>query len=165
MTEMKAQDNVWENITMVTTSDFGRTLSSNGAGTDHAWAGNHILLGGSILGGQVLNKYPQSLLPKSDQDAGRGRLIPNYPWESFMVPIATWMGVQGNEFLSVFPNLPNFNVSTHIVPYNVLFSVPLPPTSAPSFAPTSSPTAANVCCAFHIFSFQTCSLFQLPRFR
>ena len=101
VTEMKAQDNVWENITMVTTSDFGRTLSSNGAGTDHAWAGNHIVLGGSIIGGQVLNKYPESLLPKSDQDAGRGRLIPTYPWESLCCALAFFRSLK-NDFRQDF---------------------------------------------------------------
>jgi uncharacterized protein (DUF1800 family)/uncharacterized protein (DUF1501 family) len=34
--EMKAQS-LWDNVTIVTLSDFGRTLTSNGIGTDHAW--------------------------------------------------------------------------------------------------------------------------------
>jgi uncharacterized protein (DUF1501 family) len=48
--EMRAQG-VWNSVVMTTMSDFGRTLVSNGAGSDHAWAGNHIVLGGSVQGG------------------------------------------------------------------------------------------------------------------
>jgi cullin-associated NEDD8-dissociated protein 1 len=35
-TEMKAQG-LWDNATVLTASDFGRTPTSNGQGTDHAW--------------------------------------------------------------------------------------------------------------------------------
>ena len=48
--EMKARG-TWENVAIVTLSDFGRTLTSNGRGTDHAWAGNQMVLGGSVRGG------------------------------------------------------------------------------------------------------------------
>merc|ERR1719277_1167952 len=112
--EMKGQ-NVFESVVLVTESDFGRSLSSNGAGTDHAWAGNHFVLGGSINGGNVLNSFPDSLLEGNSQDAGRGRLIPKYPWESMMVPIAEWMGVGKSQLSTVFPNLANFNMSRHII--------------------------------------------------
>jgi uncharacterized protein (DUF1501 family) len=36
--EMKLRS-VWDQVTLVSASDFGRTLDSNGAGTDHAWGG------------------------------------------------------------------------------------------------------------------------------
>merc|ERR1711998_13118 len=35
--EMKAQG-AWEDVTVIVMSEFGRTLSSNGRGTDHGWA-------------------------------------------------------------------------------------------------------------------------------
>lgn len=34
--EMDSQG-IWNNVTIVTASEFGRTLTSNGLGTDHAW--------------------------------------------------------------------------------------------------------------------------------
>merc|ERR1712176_768485 len=107
---------------LVTSSDFGRSLTSNGAGTDHAWAGNHIVLGGNVKGGHVFNDFPSSLLEGNDQDAGRGRLIPKYPWESMMVPIAEWMGVEESDQASVFPNLANFDSSSQIISRASLFS-------------------------------------------
>lgn len=45
--EMKAQ-NMWDSVTVLTASDFGRTLTNNGAGTDHAWAGHDFVLGGAL---------------------------------------------------------------------------------------------------------------------
>ena len=49
------------------------------------------MLGGGISGGTIFNDLPESLLEGNDQDAGSGRLMPKYPWESVMVPIAEWM--------------------------------------------------------------------------
>lgn len=37
---------LWKNVTLIQTSDFARTLTPNsGIGTDHAWAGNYIMMG------------------------------------------------------------------------------------------------------------------------
>merc|ERR1712046_314416 len=118
--ELKAQ-NVFDSTVLVAESDFGRSLTSNGAGTDHAWAGNYFVLGGGVNGGHVFNEFPASLLEGNPQDAGRGRLIPKYPWETMMVPIAEWMGLETSQHSSVFPNLANFN-SSHIIGRSSLFS-------------------------------------------
>ena len=42
---------LWDAVTVVSASDFGRTLTDNGVGTDHAWAGNHFVMGGGLRGG------------------------------------------------------------------------------------------------------------------
>ena len=107
-------------MTVATHSDFGRTLSFNGQGTDHGWAGNHFVLGGSVNGGQVLNDFIETFEFGNIMDAGRGRPIPKYPWESMMAPIAEWMGVTGPE--TVFPNLVNFDQSTRIIAKSALFT-------------------------------------------
>mmetsp|Transcript_23425 Transcript_23425/g.65398 ORF Transcript_23425/g.65398 Transcript_23425/m.65398 type:complete len:297 (-) Transcript_23425:290-1180(-) len=117
--ELKTQ-NIFESVTLVSASDFGRTLTSNGVGTDHAWAGNHFVLGGSINGGKLYNRYPTSLLLGNEQDVGKGRLIPQYPWESVFAPIAEWMGVDSKDLPYVFPNRAKFN-ATHIIAKNTLF--------------------------------------------
>ena len=38
----------WKDTTIVALSDFGRTLTSSGKGTDHAWGGNMFVLGGDV---------------------------------------------------------------------------------------------------------------------
>jgi uncharacterized protein (DUF1501 family) len=118
--ELEGQ-NVFQDTVVFTESDFGRSLTSNGAGTDHGWAGNHFIIGGSIQGKKVFNDFPDSLLAGNEYDAGRGRMIPKYPWESMMVPIAEWMGLDTSQHASVFPNLANFN-SSHIIGRSSLFS-------------------------------------------
>merc|ERR1719316_625143 len=118
--ELEGQD-VFRDTVLFTESDFGRSLTSNGAGTDHGWAGNHFLIGGSIQGKKVFNDFPDSLLQDNEYDAGRGRLILKYPWESMMVPIAEWMGLETSQHSSVFPNLANFN-SSHIIGRSSLFT-------------------------------------------
>merc|ERR1711939_204612 len=118
--ELEGQD-VFRDTVLFTESDFGRSLTSNGAGTDHGWAGNHFIIGGSVQGKKVFNDFPDSLLAGNDQDLGRGRLIPKYPWESMMVPIAEWMGVEEPALPTVFPNLANFDRAKHILAKDVLF--------------------------------------------
>jgi cullin-associated NEDD8-dissociated protein 1 len=115
---------VFDQTVIVTSSEFGRTLTSNGAGTDHAWAGNHFVLGGAISGGKIFNDFPSSLLEGNEQDAGRGRLIPKYPWESMMVPVAEWMGGDPNSdgFARVFPNLQNFDRAQYIIGTGDMFA-------------------------------------------
>merc|ERR1712110_1248715 len=119
--ELEAQS-VFESTVLVTSSDFGRSLTSNGAGTDHGWAGNHFVIGGGIQGGKIYNDFPSSLAEGNGQDAGRGRQIPQYPWENVMVPIAEWLGVDSAHYSTVFPNLGNFDMSTHIIPRAELFT-------------------------------------------
>merc|ERR1712151_191747 len=119
--ELQAQG-VFDSVVLTTESDFGRTLTSNGGGSDHGWAGQHFILGGNIRGGKVFNKYPVSLLEGNEQDAGRGRVIPEYPWESMMSPIAEWMGLEAGQQSSVFPNLQNFNAD-RIIAGESLFKV------------------------------------------
>jgi len=62
-------------VVLVTTSDFGRTLTSNGKGTDHGWAGNQFVVGGKVKGGEIYNEFPTSLLEGNLYDVGRGRMI------------------------------------------------------------------------------------------
>eukprot|EP00434_Breviolum_minutum_P034158 symbB.v1.2.030222.t2/scaffold3380.1/size79486/8 len=109
--ELKAQS-IFDSTTIMTHSDFARTLTPNsGEGTDHAWGGNYVMLGGALKGGRIYNDFPASFKEGSAQDAGRGRLIPKYPWENMMVPVAEWMGLESGQISSVFPNIGSFNSS------------------------------------------------------
>lgn len=111
--ELKGQ-NIYDSVVIVTHSDFARTLTPNSnAGTDHGWAGTHLVISGAIKGGEIYNEFPH-LAEGSPMDAGRGRLIPTYPLENMMVPVAEWMGMESGQRLQVFPNLANFN-SSHLL--------------------------------------------------
>ncbi|MBL8310960.1 MAG: DUF1501 domain-containing protein [Burkholderiales bacterium] len=40
-------------VTLFTMTDFGRTLDSNGHGSDHGWGSHHFVLGGAVNGGKI----------------------------------------------------------------------------------------------------------------
>jgi uncharacterized protein (DUF1501 family) len=101
------------NVLTFTMSEFSRTLSSNGNGTDHAWGANQIImgntdtLGGPLIGGRIYGTYPSVVLNGSNS-LDRGQMIPDTAVEQMMGTLASWMGVQSADLTSVFPNLGNF---------------------------------------------------------
>ena len=101
-------------------SDFGRTLTSNGKGTDHAWGGNYFIAGGGVKGKKIFGKYPEELGANSDLNVGRGRILPTTSWEAMWNSIAQWFGVVDSEMDTVLPNKKNFP-SSDIFDKNDLF--------------------------------------------
>ena len=94
-------------VTLFTASDFGRTLSVNGDGTDHGWGGHHFVVGGAVQGGQIYGDIPPYELGH-DLDAGNGRLIPTTSVEQFAEPLGRWFGLNDSEIAAALPNLSNF---------------------------------------------------------
>ncbi|HBY40575.1 MAG TPA: hypothetical protein DEH24_14215 [Alteromonas sp.] len=103
-----AELGVSEQVTAFTASDFGRTLTSNGDGTDHGWGGNHIVLGGAVQGADIYGQLPQMSLG-SDDDLGDGRIIPTLSVDQYAATLAQWFGLGDNELTEILPNLNNFN--------------------------------------------------------
>ena len=97
------------NVVLYTASDFGRTLTSNGSGSDHAWGGNHFIISGSANGGDIYGKYPDLALNNSSTDLGRGRILPTTSVDSYMAELAYWYGVPNSEISTVIPNINNFS--------------------------------------------------------
>ena len=97
-----------DSVISFTASDFGRTLRSNGRGTDHAWGGNQMVFGGPVDGGQVKGTYPNLALD-GPNDIGRGgRLLPSTSVDEFFGELLLWFGVPASDFSYVLPNLSNF---------------------------------------------------------
>jgi len=105
-TEMKAAG-VWDKVTVVLTSDFGRTMSPNSGGTDHGWGGNYIVLGGQMKDSTFLGTWPD-LKTGSTTDLGRGRQLPTRSWESIWTGVAEWFGVESGQMADALPNLAKF---------------------------------------------------------
>ena len=99
------------NVVLYTASDFGRTLTSNGSGSDHAWGGNHFIISGSANGGEIYGEYPDLALNNSSTDLGRGRILPTTSVDSYMAELAYWYGVPNSEISTVIPNINNFSSS------------------------------------------------------
>ena len=94
-------------VTTFTQSDFGRTLTSNGDGTDHAWAGNQLVAGGAVSGGDLYGSYPL-LEIGGPEDVGGGRMIPSTAADQYAATLAKWFGIPDVDLDIVAPNLGNF---------------------------------------------------------
>jgi uncharacterized protein (DUF1501 family) len=95
-------------VTLMTMSDFGRTLKSNGQGSDHGWGGHALVLGGAVNGGRVFGTIPSVALGTSF-DVGEGRLLPTISSDAYAATFANWFGATTSEVSSIFPNLNRFN--------------------------------------------------------
>lgn len=95
------------NVTTFTQSDFGRTLTSNGDGTDHGWGGVQIVLGDAVLGRRLYGAYP-SLELDGPEDAGAGRMIPSVSADQYAATLAKWFGIPDADLDAVAPHLGNF---------------------------------------------------------
>ncbi len=97
-----------DDVITFTSSDFGRTLRSNGQGTDHAWSGHQLVLGGPIDGGKLLGRFP-SLEINGVDDIGRGgRLFPRLSCDEYFCELLRWFGVNSSDMDQVLPNITNF---------------------------------------------------------
>ena len=99
--------NISDCVTTFSISDFARTLSSNGNGSDHGWGGNVMVMGGAVKGGEVYGVYPELALD-SNLDVGGGVLIPTTSTDEYFAELALWMGVTPSELTTVLPNITNF---------------------------------------------------------
>ena len=122
VTELKRPDvDLWNNVTIALVSDFGRTLTSNGVGTDHAWGGIMAAMGGAVAGGQVHGDYLTDLTPKGERVMSRGRVIPTLPWEALWYGVAEWMGIEPSQMGELLPNAQNFVVGDTLLNRTQLF--------------------------------------------
>jgi uncharacterized protein (DUF1501 family) len=94
-------------VTTFTQSDFGRTLTSNGDGSDHAWGGIQIVVGDSVQGRRMYGTYP-SLALNGPNDFGGGRFIPTTSADQYAATLARWFGVADAELSQVAPHLSSF---------------------------------------------------------
>jgi uncharacterized protein (DUF1501 family) len=110
-------------VTTFTMSDFNRTFnpagSGAGVGSDHAWGGHHLVMGGSVLGGDFYGKptangsiFPTLVNSGPDDAESRGRFIPSVPVEVYAATLARWFGLSAGDVPLVFPNISNFPFST-----------------------------------------------------
>jgi uncharacterized protein (DUF1501 family) len=96
-----------DRVTTFTASDFGRTWTTNGDGSDHGWGSHHLVLGGAVKGGQLYGRMPDFALNGPD-DTGRGRWIPSTSVDEYNATLATWFGVKPTDLETVLPNIGRF---------------------------------------------------------
>jgi len=110
-----------DSVITFTASDFGRTLRSNGRGTDHAWGANQIVMGGPVQGGRICGTFPDLALDSNDDVGYGGRMLPSTSVDQFFAELLRWFGVSGSNLPSVLPNITNFyNPSSASLPIGFL---------------------------------------------
>ena len=107
---------VADKVTAFTASDFGRTLSSNGDGSDHGWGSHHLVVGGAVKGKAFYGSAPPVSITNTaaaeDQwHVGQGRLLPSTSVDQYAATLAKWFGVADNEMAGVLPNITHFGAA------------------------------------------------------
>jgi uncharacterized protein (DUF1501 family) len=105
--ESMSRLDVADSVTLFTASDFGRTLTSNGDGSDHGWGGHHFIVGGAVNGGRIYGHFPDIAL-NTATEVGNGRLLPTTAVDQYVATLGRWMGVSENDLSLLLPNLSNF---------------------------------------------------------
>ena len=121
--------NLWNNVLAFTASDFTRTFTANkpdaSAGSDHAWGGHALVLGGSVKGGRVYGKFPVlklgTVTDSIDATGNRGLWIPSTSVDQYAANIARWFGVDASALGTIFPNLSRFTTLPNITSGNLDF--------------------------------------------
>ena len=96
-------------VTSFTLSDFNRTYQPDStSGTDHAWGGHHLIMGGGVHGGDFFGTFPTLALGGPDDATNEGRWIPTTSLDQYAATLANWFGVPTADLPTIFPNLANF---------------------------------------------------------
>lgn len=97
-----------KNVTLFSTSEFGRAYVPNNGGTDHGWASHHIVVGGAVRGGNVFGKIPNPHVNGPDFYSG-GMMIPSISTTQYAATLGKWMGVPTPELSRILPDLQRFD--------------------------------------------------------
>jgi uncharacterized protein (DUF1501 family) len=112
---------LWNNVCAFTASDFNRTFNPNKSdstgGSDHAWGGHSLIMGGAVKGKNIYGRFPSLIKGGPTTNVGAqyidcsgssGRWIPSTSVDQYAATIAKWFGVSDANLSTVFPNLGRF---------------------------------------------------------
>jgi uncharacterized protein (DUF1501 family) len=122
---------VADKVTAFTATDFGRTLSSNGDGSDHGWGSHQFIVGDAVNGGKFYGYAPpvstgNTNTPQDQWHVGQGRLLPTTSVDQYAATLAKWFGVSDAELMgtagqnyqdAILPSLHNFGGSAGGINY------------------------------------------------
>jgi len=101
------EHDAFDDVTTFTSSEFGRSLESNGSGSDHGWGGHHIVMGGGVHGGGIYGHYPD-LAKGSSLDVGGGCFIPTTSMDEYLAEMVLWLGTPVADLPYVLPDVSRF---------------------------------------------------------
>ena len=99
-------------VTTFTMSDFNRTFIGNQSlGTDHAYGGNYMVMGGAVKGGDMYGTYPTLVLKGPDDTGSNGAWLPTTGVDQIGGTLANWFGMPAADIDYAFPNLANWSAA------------------------------------------------------
>lgn len=111
---------VSNSVTTFTASDFGRSFTSNGDGTDHGWGGHHFIMGGAVKGGQIYGDFPTLGVKNTNNNEfnspdqlTNGAMLPTTSVDQYGATLGKWFGLTDASLAAIFPNLVQFKSTTH----------------------------------------------------
>jgi uncharacterized protein (DUF1501 family) len=134
-------------VTLFSASDFGRTLTSNGDGSDHAWGGNHFVVGGAVQGGQIFGDKAAGYYPDLQNmaaiDTGSGRLIPGVAVDEYARDLLTWFGISRTDLDYVLPAFSSRFAGRNELGIMGAAAATTTPTPTTPTTPTTTPTTST----------------------
>ncbi len=108
------------NVTSFTASDFGRTFTSNGDGTDHGWGSHHFVMGGAVRGGDLYGRFPTLTVKNANNNQfdgspdqlANGALLPGTSVDQLGASLGGWFGLSAGQMADIFPNLAHFDAGS-----------------------------------------------------
>ena len=98
-------------VTTFTASEFSRTWTTNGSGTDHAWGSHHLVMGAAVKGRNIYGQFPTvgiDLGGFTNPDMLGNAFIPTTSVDQYAATLGAWFGVPASTLGTIFPNLHNF---------------------------------------------------------
>lgn len=98
-------------VSTFTASDFSRTFTTNGSGTDHAWGSHHFIMGGAVKAGTIYGQYPTLGVDQgsfANPNMSGNALIPTTSVDQYIATLGAWFGTSTTDLATIFPNLKNF---------------------------------------------------------
>jgi uncharacterized protein (DUF1501 family) len=105
-----------QKVATFTLSDFGRTISNNGDGTDHAWSTINAIVSNAseFNGGKFYGSLPDFTMGGDDDATSKGRFIPKLSVDQMNASLCSWFGVDDSMMTTLFPNLGYFKTGSAI---------------------------------------------------
>jgi len=102
-----------DRVTTYTDSEFNRTLQPNArGGTEHAWGGHQIAIGGSVLGGALYGRMPILSLGGPDDVDVTGIWAPTIARDQYYATFAFWYSGSYSTVAELFPRIHRFDRPT-----------------------------------------------------
>ena len=97
-----------DKVTLMSVSEFGRSLVTSQGGTEHGWGSNYFVLGGAVKAG-TYGTF-NDLTPKGPQDyIDKGRYIPTISFSQYYATVLKWFGATQAEIEYALPEIKNFS--------------------------------------------------------